>query len=249
MSLKPELVPPIPEETKRVAEAAFPKGSKYMRMRDKLGTFYQDEQFAPLFPPQGQPAESPWRLALICVMQFAENLSDRQTADAVRARIDWKYALSLELTDSGFDFSVLSEFRTRLLDGDMEQELLDSMLTVFQEHGLLKQRGKQRTDSSHVLAAIRGLNRLESVGETLRAALNSLASSVPEWLSEIAHPDWFDRYGKRIEEYRLPKGKDARRELAEVVGMDGMILLDAIYSGASPGWLREIPAVGALRRT
>ncbi len=182
MSLKSELVPPIPEETKRVSEAAFPKGSTYMRMRDELGTLYQDEQFASLFPPQGQPAESPWRLALICVMQFSENLSDRQAADAVRGRIDWKYALSLELTDSGFNFSVLSEFRTRLLDGGMEQELLDTMLTVFQEHGLLKQRGRQRTDSSHVLAAIRGLNRLESVGETLRATLNSLASATPEWL-------------------------------------------------------------------
>ena len=249
MSLKPELVPPIPEETKRVAEAAFPKGSTYMRMRDKLGTFYQDEQFALLFPPQGQPAESPWRLALICVMQFAENLSDRQTADAVRARIDWKYALSLELTDSGFDFSVLSEFRTRLLNGGMEQKLLDTMLIIFQEHGLLKQRGKQRTDSSHVMAAIRGLNRLESVGETLRAALNSLASVVPEWLSEIAHPDWFDRYGKRVEEYRLPKGKDERKKFVEVIGLDGMILLDAIYSEASPDWLGEIPAVEALRRT
>jgi transposase len=249
MSLKPELVPPIPEETKRVAQAAFPKGSTYMRMRDELGTLYQDEQFASLFPPQGQPAESPWRLALICVMQFAENLSDRQTAHGVRARIDWKYALSLELTDSGFDFSVLSEFRTRLLDGGIEQELLDTMLTVFQEHGLLKQRGKQRTDSSHVLAAIRDLNRLESVGETLRATLNILASAVPEWLSEIAHPDWFDRYGKRIEEYRLPKRENARRELAEVIGVDGMILLNAIYSEASPDWLREIPAVEALRRT
>ena len=221
MSLRPELVPPIPEETKRVARNTFPKGNTYMRMRDELGTFYQDEQFASLFPPQGQPAESPWRLALICVMQFAENLSDRQAADAVRARIDWKYALSLELDDSGFDFSVLSEFRTRLLDGGMEQGLLDTMLTIFQEHGLLKQRGKQRSDSSHVVAAVRGLNRLESVGETLRATLNSLAVAAPEWLSEMAHSDWFDRYGKRVEEYRLPKGEDARRELAEVIGVDG----------------------------
>ena len=130
----------------------------------------------------------------------------------------------------------------------MEQELLDTMLTIFQEHNLLKQRGKQRTDSSHVVATIRGLNRLESVSETLRATLNNLASAVPEWLSEIAHPNWFDRYGKRIEEYRLPKGKDARRELAEIIGVDGMILLDAIYSEASQDWLREIPAVETLRR-
>ncbi len=130
----------------------------------------------------------------------------------------------------------------------MEQELLDTMLTIFQEHDLLKQRGKQRTDSSHVVAAIRGLNRLESVGETLRATLNSLAVAAPEWLAQIAHPDWFDRYGKRVEEYRLPKGEDARRELAEIIGVDGMILMDAVYSADSPDWLREIPAVETLRR-
>ena len=117
MSMKPKSVPPVPEETKRVAEAAFPKGNIYMRMRDELGTFYHDEQFTDLFSDQGQPAKSPWRLALVCVMQFVEDLSDRQTAQAVRARIDWKYALSMELTDSGFDYSVLSEFRQRLLDG------------------------------------------------------------------------------------------------------------------------------------
>ncbi len=176
MSLKPEPIPPIPEETERVAKAVFPKGNIYMRMRDEIGTFYQDKQFTILYPSQGQPAERPWRLALICVMQFVENLSDRQAAEAVRARIDWKYALSLELTDPGFDYSILSEFRSRLLDSGIEQELLDTMLTVFKAHGLIKKRGKQRTDSSHVASAIRDLNRLESVGETFRAALNSLAT-------------------------------------------------------------------------
>lgn len=164
MCLKPKLVPDIPEETFRVAKAAFPNGNIYMRMRDELGTFYQDEDFTPLFSNRGQPAYNPWRLALVSVMQYAENLSDREAADAVRARIDWKYALSLELTDSGFDYSILSEFRKRLLNGSMEQHLLDAMLVKFQEAGLLKQRGKQRTDSSHVIAAIRVLNRIETVG-------------------------------------------------------------------------------------
>ena len=121
MSLKPEPIPAIPEETKRIAKAAFPKGNIYMRMRDEMGTFYQDEQFTLLFPNQGQPAECPWRLALICVMQFVENLSDRQAAETVRARIDWKYALSLELTDPGFDYSILSEFSSRLLDGGVDR--------------------------------------------------------------------------------------------------------------------------------
>ena len=107
MSLRPESIPAVPEETVRVARAAFPKGNLYLKMRDELGTFYKDEDFAALFPTRGQPAFSPWRLALITVMQFSEGLSDRQAAEAVRARIDWKYALSLELEDSGFDFSVL----------------------------------------------------------------------------------------------------------------------------------------------
>jgi transposase len=108
-------------------------------------------------------------------MQFAENLSDRQTAEAVRARIDWKYALSLELTDTGFDFSVLSEFRDRLRASGAEQQLLEIMLQAFQQKGLLKAHGRQRTDSTHVLAKVRDLTRLELIGETLRHTLNTIA--------------------------------------------------------------------------
>ena len=180
MSLQPQEVPPIPDETRRIARAAFPKGNVYIRMREALGAIYQDQLFAPLFPTRGQPAASPWRLALTTIMQFAEGLSDRQAADAVRSRIDWKYALSLALTDPGFDCSVLSEFRARLIAGSLEHQLLEAMLTHFQARGWLKARGPQRTDSTHGLAAIRMLHRLESVGETLRAALNSLAVVAPD---------------------------------------------------------------------
>jgi len=146
-----------------------------MQVADHLGNIYHDTQFAALFPTRGQPAEAPARLALVTVLQFAEGLSDRQAADAVRSRIDWKYVLGLELTDPGFDHTVLSEFRTRLLTGKVETLLLDALLTVASAQGLLKARGRQRTDSTHVVGAIRVLNRLERVGETLRAALNSLA--------------------------------------------------------------------------
>src|SRR5215210_3602725 len=131
MSLQPEPAGPVPDETARVARAAFPKGSVYMQMRDVLGALYDDESFRSLFAVRGRPAESPWRLALVTVMQFAEGLSDRQAAEAVRARIDWKYALGLELTDAGFDFSVLSEFRDRLIAGQAEDLLLSTMLTHF----------------------------------------------------------------------------------------------------------------------
>src|SRR3989440_11551339 len=114
MSLKPEPIGPIPPEIVRLAKAVFPEGSTFMKMRDELGMLYQDELFATLFPKEGQPALAPWRLALVTIMQVAEGLSDRQAADAVRGHLDWKYALSLTLEDQGFDFSVLSEFRTRL---------------------------------------------------------------------------------------------------------------------------------------
>jgi transposase len=148
MSLQPRPIFDVPEETARIAHAAFPKGNIYIRMRDRLGVFFTDEQFVPLFSGRGQPAFSPWRLALISIMQFVEDLSDRQAAEAVRGRIDWKYLLGLELEDAGFDYSVLSEFRQRLVEGGLEQELLDTMLTVLSEHQLLRKRGKQRTDST-----------------------------------------------------------------------------------------------------
>src|SRR5215831_2732745 len=151
MSLHVSPSTPIPAETVRVAHAAFPKGTLYMQMRDTLGPIYEDGQFAALFSHTGQPAEAPARLALVLVMQFAEGLPDRQAADAVRGRIDWKYALGLELTDSGFDASVLCEFRKRLVQAGAEQLLLDTMLTLFKEQGWLKARGRQRTASTHVL--------------------------------------------------------------------------------------------------
>lgn len=156
-----------------------------MKLRDEIGTLYEDADFKALFPTHGQPGIAPWRLALITVLQFSEHLTDRQAADAVRGRLDWKYALGLELSDPGFDFSVLSEFRTRLLQAESERLLLDRMLECFKDKGLVKARGKQRTDSTHVLSSVRTLSRLELIGETLRAVLNELATAAPEWLRGV----------------------------------------------------------------
>jgi transposase len=238
----------IPEQTIQVARAAFPNGSPYMRMRDALGPLYTNATFAALFSHTGRPAEAPAQLALVTIMQFAEGLSDVQAADAVRARIDWKYALALDLTDPGFDASVLSEFRTRLLAGNAELLLFETMVTLFRERGLIKAKGRQRTDSTHVLAAIQTLNRLECVGETLRHALNVLATVAPDWLRSWVPAVWFDRYSRRFEEYRLPPERPARYALAEQMGTDGRQLLVAIYDPATPAWLREIPAIQTLRR-
>jgi len=248
MSLKSRGIGDIPAETAAVARAVLPNGNVYMQMRDQLGTFYCDADFEDLYPERGQPALAPWRLALVLVMQFAEGLSDRQAAEAVRVRLDWKYALGLELTDPGFDFSVLSEFRSRLLEGDAERRLLDRMLDRFSEQGLLKARGRQRTDSTHVLTAARVMRRLEGIGETLRAALNALAATAPEWVREQVPVEWFDRYSKRMEDAKFPTAAAERQALAETFGADGYFLFNAIQHPAAPPWLRQIPAVEILRQ-
>ena len=248
MSLQPHAIYPIPEDTQRVARAAFPHGNLYMQVADCLGPIYHDEQFIALFPRRGQPAEAPARLALVTLLQFAEGLSDRQAADAVRSRIDWKYVLGLALTDPGFDHTVLSEFRSRLIAGEVETLLLDALLTVARAQGVLKARGRQRTDSTHVVGAIRVLNRLERVGETLRAALNSLAVVVPAWVQTLAPPSWHARYDHRVENYQLPKTDADRKALAAVIGADGQVLLHAIDAAVEQPWLRELPAVQTLRR-
>lgn len=245
--LRAEAVGEIPAQTVRVAKAAFPKGSTVIKLRDAFGTLYQDEDFAPLFSTLGQPALAPWRLALITVFQFLENLSDRQAADAVRGRLDWKYALGLELEDPGFDRSVLSEFRARLARERAEQLLLDKMLTHFREAGLLKVRGHARTDSTHVLASVRQLHKLEMVGETVRAALNGVAAESPEWLAERFKPEWIERYDHRVEDYRLPKGKAARDAYGLAVAEDGYIMLDALDSPGAPPELQELSAIATLR--
>lgn len=248
MSIQPQEVWPIPEETQRVARAAFPNGNIYMRLRDELGEVYADRQFAELFSTRGQPAESPGRLALITVMQFAEGFTDRQAADAVRGRIDWKYALGLELTDPGFDYSVLSEFRARLVERQQEVKLLDTLLAVLKRRGWLKARGRQRTDSTHVLAAVRTLNRLELVGETVRYALNELAKIAPDWLRSISPAVWFTRYAQRFDSLRLPKTAAEREQLMLAIGVDGAALLKAIHEAPNGDELRQVSAVEMLRQ-
>src|SRR5215218_6228 len=246
--MRPKPIGPVPEDTARVARAAFPKGTTYVQMRDVLGAIYADEDFAELFEVRGRPAIAPWRLALVTLMQFSEGLSDRQAAEAVRARIDWKYALGLQLTDPGFDFSVLSEFRSRLVEGGKERLLLEKLLEGCKERGYLKVRGRARTDSTHVLGALRILSKWERTAETMRAALNALASVDPEWLTEHADPEWFERYGRRIEDQKLPKGKEAREEHLKTVGADGMRLLAHIDYPHTPEVLKELSEVKILRQ-
>jgi transposase len=182
------------------------------------------------------------------VLQFAEDQDDRGAAHAVRGRIDWKYLLALPLDDPGFHYSVLSTFRDRVLAGGLEYELFNAVLDILRTQGVLNKRGNQRTDSTHVLAAVRDLNRLECVGEALRYALNTLARVHAAWLQAWVPAEWFDRYGQRFEQYRLPSSKTERQALAELIGRDGTQLLQQCYAVSAPGWLREVPAVDILRQ-
>ncbi len=238
----------IPPQTKAIAKAAFPKGSLVMILRDELGVVYADEQFRDLFPERGQPAESPARLALVIILQFVEGLTDRQAADAVRGRLDWKYALGLELTDPGFDYSILSEFRTRLIAGAAEERLLSALVTVFKERGLLKAGGRQRTDSTHVLAAIRQLNRYELVGECMRNTLNQLAQIAPEWLLGVASIGWHERYGRRFDSFHLPNSREKRQALAQQIGADGYWLMAHTFALDAPASVRSLPCIEVLRQ-
>ena len=236
----------VPEETERVARAIFPKGNLYMQWRDTFGMLFADEDFRALYATDGQPGLSPVRLSLVLILQFMEGLSDRQVAEAVRTRIDWKYLLGLELTDQGFHYSVLSEFRDRLLSGEMEQALFERVLDHLKAHQLLKVRGRQRTDSTQVLSAVRSLNRLELVVETMRYALNALAVAVPEWTYAHSQPEWVERYGERASDYRLPKSEAERIAYANLVGADGLTLMQAVWDDHAMAWLRELPALQTL---
>jgi transposase len=247
MSMQPQPWPEVAADTARVARRAFRKGSLAIRARDELGSWYEDAAFAAAYGVRGKPGISPAQLAMVAVLQFAENLTGRQAADAVRGRLDWKYCLGLALDDEGFDFSVLSEFRARLVAGDLERAVLDLLLDRLKGLGLVRAGGRQRTDSTHVLAAIRGMNRLELAGETVRAALEALAAAVPGWLAGVIDASWQQVHGQRTGNLRLPASETARSKLAEQYGRDGYHLLEAVQAPGAPGWLRELPAVQALR--
>ena len=242
--MQPHPWPEVPAGTAKIAKRAFRKGSLAMRARDELGAWCQDEAFSVTYGTRGAPGISPAQLAMVTVLQFTEDLTDRQAADAVRGRLDWKYCLGLELDDEGFDFSVLSEFRSRLVAGAMETALLEALLARLGELGLVGAGMRQRTDSTHVLGRIRDLNRLELAGESVRAALEALAAAAPGWLAGVIDASWQEVYGQRIDDFRLPDSKAKRADLAVRYGRDGYHLLRQVHEPGRAG-LAAGPARGA----
>jgi len=218
-------------------------------IRDRLGQWLADEDFAAAFGVRGKPGWSPSRLALVTVLQRAEKLTDRLAAEAVRTRIDWKYLLGLAVDDPGFDHTVLSEFRAKVAQAGLEQVTLDALLARLAADGLVKAGGKQRTDSTHVVAAVAALNRLELAGESVRAAVEALATAHPDWLAQrICVSDWTARYGTPMTAWRPPASQARQAELAITYARDGYALLEAVHDKTAPTWLRELPAVDVLRQ-
>ena len=238
----------IPEETERIAKASFPKGNGYMRLREEYGRMFEEEEFADLYSWKGEEEIPGSYLATVTVLQYVEGLTDRQAAEQVRSRIDWKYLLGEEITYAGFDQSALSRFRERLIEKGAEERLFEMPLKRMGEMGLVGGRGRQRTDSTYVLAQIRVLNRVELVGETMRQALNEVAVMAPEWLSSWVPEEWYERYGVRIEEMRLPREKSKREALSKMIAEDGYRLLREVSEAESLSYLLEIPSIQILRR-
>jgi transposase len=248
MSLRPEPLPPIPDVTAAAVRAAFPNGNLYVDLRTECGTLYEDQLFADLYPPEGRPVEvAPWRLALVMVRQYIEGLTDRQAADAVRRCMDWQYALSLDLHDPGFDFALLHDFRQRVLAHEAGQRFLDTFLATCKARGWIKARGTQRTDATHILAAIRTLHRVECGLEAMHYALNQLRAADPAWVQPHVPPAWDTRYGLRSDQTRLPKDTSKREALARQIGAEGYQRLDGVWAAESTPYGRALPALEALR--
>ncbi len=249
MSMRPKGLPQIPEQTVAVARAAFPKGSLAIRVRDRLAEVFADEPFAEAFGVRGAPGLPPAVLSLVTVLQFAEDLTDRQAAAMAVRAIDWKYALGAELGDTGFDASVLSKFRARLVGHGLERVVFDRLLEHCRGAGLIGAGGKQRTDSTRVLGDVRDLNRLELAGESVRAALEALAVAAPRWLAEhIDVAEFTHRYGPRVNGWTMPSSQTKRDRLALVFAQDGLALCRAAWADHAPAWIREIEAVQILRQ-
>ncbi|MEV0695611.1 IS1182 family transposase [Streptomyces sp. NPDC050388] len=242
MSLRPRSGEQVPSLTARIARASNPGGTTAMWVRDRLDGLWADEDFAGWYPRDGRPGVSPAQLATVCVLQFLLNLSDRQAVEAVRCRIDFTYALALELDDPGFHHSVPADFRERLARDDRADRLLDLALARLKEAGLVRERTTQRTDSTHVLAAVRDLTRLELVTEAVRAALEEVARTASHLLTGLVDEDWGLRYGRPV---RLGKNPTRPKTRILAAGNDACRLLEHLHQHGPD---RFGPQAEALRR-
>jgi len=249
MSLQPQPFPPLPIETAQLAQKIFRRrGNIYLTIGDQIGPLFADVDFADRYAADGAPASSPNLLALAVIFQRQEDLADQAMANAVRARIDLKYALHLAVDDPGFDGSLLSDLRGRLLRNAAALRLFERVLVRLAELGLVAGGGKQRSDGSYVLAATRLLNQVALLGETLRVALEALAAYRPDWLRSVAQAHWYQRYGQPWTTWHLPKSNEKRQQLVLAIAADGYQLLDALAGSEAPSQVTSLPEIITLRQ-
>lgn len=248
MSLKPQPPAPLAPEIAAWGARHLPAASPYRLVGDTLFAEFHDADFTDLYHPEGKPGLSPVLLTFVTIFQHLEKLPDRAAVAALVTRLDWKYALHRPMDDVGFDASVLVEFRQRLLDHAAEARTFAAILAHFASMGLLTARGRQRTDSTHVLGAVRALHRLETVGETLRVALNALATTDSAWLTSCVTANVLERYTTPFQQWHLPQADAARTALATQIGTDGYQILGACWDAQTPATLRALPALDVLRR-
>jgi transposase len=235
----------MPEETKRIGEKLLKEKDVYRLIGDQLFERWKEEEYADLYSAEGKPGISPVILALVSVFQFMEKLADRQAVNALRMRLDWKYALHLPLEYEGFDYSVLSEFRDRLIKGQAEGRVFEKLVEQIRGMGLIKEHGKQRTDSIGMLTKVRRLCRVETVGETLRLAIVAIVDTDREWSEEIIPPSWEEKYGERL--VRQSDSEKEWKEYEEHIGEEGQWLLNRLEKGGAPTELQNLPEVQVLK--
>ena len=251
MSLKAQELGPIPEDTYKLGKQILAEDDLMRQIGDKYADLVRDEDFATMYSHTGQPALSPARLALVSVLQAMEHISDRQAVAMLRTRIDWKYALHLPLSYAGFDASVLSEFRDRIVSNKAERKIFDALLEKMKLAGFLKGRRLQRTDGLLIVAAVRDLNRLELVMETLRLALIEIAKADAQWLKNNSPASWLETYGEwtqaeRLVKERGNKGKAEQTSLLMQTARDGFELLEKLGI-LNATQLIKLPAVETLQ--
>jgi transposase len=223
MCLKIQSPWPMPEETGRIGKMLLEENDPYRLSGDQLFEKWKEEEFADLYSSEGKPGYSPVILAFVSVFQCMERLADRQAAQALRMRLNWKHALHLPLEDAGFDFSVLSEFRDRLIEGKAEKWVFEKLVEEIRAMGLIKERGKQRSDNIAMLVKVRRLSRIEMGVETLRLAVVALVAADREWCEEVIPPSWEEKYAQRFVRQRY--SEQEWREYEANIGNDGAWLL------------------------
>lgn len=238
---------PLPENTARAARSVFNVENLYLAIGDQLDALFDDLNLDDLDAFGEKRANALLTLGMVTIFQFAEWLPDRQAADAVRTRLDWKYALHLPLDHPGIDPSALSEFRRRLQLNTAGQLVFRRMLSRVAELGLLGQGDKRQADVDEVLAAVDTLSRVEQLAEAMGRTIEALASRQPEWLRAISLPHWYERYDQGFSTQQWPSSTGELDGLAQAIGADISYLLKTIAEIEAPG-VPPLPEVQVLQR-